>query len=91
MGFVDQSGNKLNIKKVNKNSWRIETKGIKNVKISYEVYAFELSVRTSFLDDSHGYVNGTSMFMYLDGEKELPGELTIKPHAAFSKISTALK
>ena len=88
---VDAIGNNLEIKKVNKNSWRIETKGVKKVKISYEVYAFELSVRTSFLDDSHGYVNGTSMFMYLDGEKDIAGQLTIKPHQSFSKISTALK
>lgn len=88
---VDEMGNKLNIKKVNKSSWRIETKGIKKVKISYEVYAFELSVRTSFLDDSHGYVNGTSMFMYLAGQKDVSGQLTIKPHQTFSKISTALK
>ncbi len=88
---VDEMGNKLNIKKVNKNSWRIETKVVKKVKISYEVYAFELSVRTSFLDDSHGYVNGTSMFMYMENNKDIAGELTIKPYTSFSKISTALK
>ncbi|MFT5823203.1 MAG: putative metalloprotease with PDZ domain, partial [Crocinitomix sp.] len=88
---VDGAGNALNVKKINKNSWRIETKKIKTVKISYEVYAFELSVRTSFLDDSHGYVNGTSMFMYLNENKEVGGQLTIKPHQSFSKISTAMK
>lgn len=84
-------GNNLEVKKVSKNAWRIETKGEKTVKISYEVYAFELSVRTSFLDDSHGYINGTSVFMYLDGEKDLAGKLTINPHESFKKISTALK
>lgn len=81
----------LEVKKVAKNAWKIETKGHKNVKINYEVYAFELSVRTSFLDDSHGYINGTSVFMYLDGEKELDGTLKITPHPDFKKISTALK
>ena len=30
--------------------------------------AFEQSVRTSFLDDSHAYWNGTSLFFYVDGE-----------------------
>ena len=87
----DNKGNKLPIKKVSKNTWRIETKGKKNITVNYDVYAFELSVRTSFLDDSHGYINGTSVFMYLKDEKNNSGTLTIKPHKSFKKISTALK
>ncbi len=88
---TDENGNNLNVQKISKNAWKIDTKGIKNVQINYEVYAFELSVRTSFLDDSHGYVNGTSMFMYLNGHKDLSGKLSINLHPSFSKISTALK
>lgn len=87
---TDSNGNALDVEKVTKNAWKIETKGKKSIKINYEVYAFELSVRTSFLDDSHGYINGTSIFMYVDGHKDESGKLTIKPHASFKKISTAL-
>ncbi len=87
----DSKGNELEVKKDNKNTWCVITNGAKNITINYEVYAFELSVRTSFLDDSHGYINGTSMFMYVDGEKDISGKLKIKPHSSFKKISTALK
>ena len=87
----DADGNKLEVKKENKNTWVIPTNKIKSLTINYEVYAFELSVRTSFLDDSHGYVNGTSMFMYVDGYKNTPGTVQIEPHASFKKVSTALK
>jgi len=86
----DGAGNKLEVSKSNKNTWVINTKGIKNVKIKYEVYAFELSVRTSFLDDSHGYINGTSVFMYVGDHKDAKGNLEIVPHASFKKINTAL-
>jgi predicted metalloprotease with PDZ domain len=86
----DGAGNKLEVSKSNKNTWVIQTKGIKNVKIKYEVYAFELSVRTSFLDDSHGYINGTSVFMYVGDHKDATGNLEIVPHASFKKINTAL-
>ncbi len=86
----DGAGNKLEVSKSNKNTWVIQTKGIKNVKINYEVYAFELSVRTSFLDDSHGYINGTSVFMYVGDHKDATGNLEIVPHASFKKINTAL-
>jgi predicted metalloprotease with PDZ domain len=88
---TDGEGNALQIEKRNKNTWVIPTKKIKNVKINYEVYAFELSVRTSFLDDSHGYVNGTSVFMYVEDEKDVAGKLEIVPHTSFSKVSTIMK
>ena len=87
----DDSGKSLEVYKTNKNTWRIETGGAKNIKVNYEVYSFELTVRTSFLDDSHGYVNGTSVFMYVAGAKDSPGKVQIFPHKNFSKISTALK
>ncbi len=87
---TNQKGNDLTVEKISKNAWKINTKGAKSVTVKYDVYAFELSVRTSFLDDSHGYVNGTSVFMYLNGQKNNPGKLTIKPHASFKKIATAL-
>ena len=86
----DANGKSLVVKKSNKNTWTIETKGLKNVEVNYEVYAFELSVRTSFLDDSHGYINGTSMFMYVDGDRNHEGQLTVNPHSSFKKISTSL-
>src|SRR5690606_14212806 len=83
--------NNLEVNKINKNTWMIPTKKIKNVTVSYEVYAFELSVRTSHLDDTHGDLNGSSVFMYVDGSKDVAGTVTITPHEAFKKISTMLK
>lgn len=87
----DEKGNPRVVTKISKNCWEINTKDIKSIRIKYDVYAFELSVRTSFLDDSHGYLNGTSVFMYVDGYKDVKGKLQITPHPTFKKISTALK
>jgi len=77
-------------KMINKNTWRVFPEG-KTLTISYDVYAFEMSVRTSFLDANHGYINGTSMFMYIDGKKELPSTLEITPPANWKKVSTSLE
>mgnify|MGYP000518788105 CR=1 FL=1 len=53
------SGNaNLPISKISKNTWRVSFQpGTKTVQVNYQVYANELSVRTSFLDDVHGYIN----------------------------------
>lgn len=87
----DETGKSRTVKKVSKNAWEIDCKGAKSIQVTYDVYAFELSVRTSFLDDSHGYLNGTSVFMYVDQHKDVKGKLTITPYKEFKTISTALK
>ncbi|RNI22709.1 M61 family peptidase [Rufibacter latericius] len=75
--------------KIDKNTWRIATGG-KDVTVKYKVYAFELSVRTSFVDASHGYLNGTSVFMYPEGHKDLPSTVTVVPFKGWAKVSTGL-
>jgi predicted metalloprotease with PDZ domain len=80
----------LPVTKKTKNAWEVDLKGQTSFVLKYEVYAFELSVRTSFLDETHGFVSGPSMFMYLDGHKETGGELVVQPHASFKRISTGL-
>lgn len=87
----DEKGNTLKVDKVSKNAWKIAKGTAKTVKVKYEVYAFELSVRTSFLDMTHGFVSGSGVFMYVDGYKEQKGSLEIFPYADFKVITTALK
>ncbi len=88
-----QSGNAvLPISKISKNTWRIALQpGIKTVQVHYQVYAYELSVRTSFLDDVHGYINPASVLLYVAKWAKQPQELSIVPHKDFKKVSTALK
>ena len=59
---VDENGKSLTVAKTAKNAWKITKGKAKTVKVKYEVYAFELSVRTSFLDLSHGFVSGSGVF-----------------------------
>jgi predicted metalloprotease with PDZ domain len=85
-------GNALPINKISKNTWRIVLKpGMKQIQVNYLVYAYELSVRTSFLDDAHGYINPASVLLYVPQWAKGPQELSIIPHKDFKKVSTALK
>lgn len=90
---VKASFNKKNlaVEQINKNTWRIHSEKANNVVINYKVYAYELSVRTSFLDASHGYFNGTSVFMFVNDLKNIPHRLTIVPYKDWKKVSTSLK
>ncbi len=85
-------GKKSSITKINKNTWRVAVSpGQSKITLSYSVYAFELSVRTSFLDDSHGYINPASVFLYVPEYAKSAQELTVIPFKEFKKVSTAMK
>lgn len=91
-GFKAHDGSKnVKFRKINKNTWRIETEGLETLKVKYFVYAFELTVRTSYLDSSHGYVNGASVFMFVPELLSEKSIVNVIPHKSFSKVSTALE
>ena len=87
----DENGIILSSTKTTKNAWKIHTPKSKKVKINYRVYAFEISVRTSFVDMSHAFLSPTSIFMYVTGQLKQPATITIHPITAWTQISTGLE
>lgn len=91
-GFHAKSGEEmLPAEKVNKNTWRIQAENAKNIEINYRVYAFEVSVRTSLVDETHAFLSSTGIFMFIDKKLHYPSEVTIFPHPSWKKISTGLE
>lgn len=88
---ADNDGQPVPFQKINKNTWRINSQNTDKIKIYYSVYAFEISVRTSFVDDSHAFISPTGIFMYPAGQLSLPSTVTINPFKEWSKISTGLE
>jgi predicted metalloprotease with PDZ domain len=82
---------KLNTSKINKNTWEIELNGHKKCSIEYDVYAFEMSVRTSFLDSDHAMINGASVFMIPKGFENQQLSVEFEPFHKWNKITTTLK
>jgi predicted metalloprotease with PDZ domain len=79
---------KLAAERVDKSRWRLQTGG-RAVTVRYRVFAFEVSVRTSFLDDERAFWNGTSLFFLVDGEAERACLLDVEPPSGW-RISCAL-
>lgn len=86
---VDNSGKRLSANKIDKNTWRVSNaKG--SIKVSYRVYSNEISVRTSFIDESHAFLSPTGIFLYPAGKLQLPSTVTIIPYKGWTRISTGL-
>ena len=62
--------------------------------LRYEVYAWDLSVRAAHLDQTHGFFNGTSVFLRVLGQEDGPHQVDImRPKDAAAKswrVATAL-
>ncbi|NJK82279.1 MAG: M61 family metallopeptidase [Chloroflexaceae bacterium] len=88
---TDDTGRALAWRKVAKDSWRVELAGATVLRASYRVYAYELTVRTSHLDGTHGYFNGATVFMYAEGRTNEPLTLLVQPPAGIGwQVTTGL-
>lgn len=90
-GFAakDPGGRELGWRKVNKNTWRIETDGAKEIVAIYSVYANELTVRTNELNDEHAFWNNAALLMYPSGHLKAASTLRVVPYGEW-KIATGL-
>jgi predicted metalloprotease with PDZ domain len=86
---ADGSGRRLEWEKINKNSWKIKTNNAREVRVTYRVYANELTVRTSELNSDHAFWNNTTLLMYLERSLKQPTTLQINPAPGW-KIATGL-
>ena len=80
----------ISASKINKNTWRLKNADPVKTEVVYKVYAFEHSIRTSFLDADHGYINGTSVFMFVEGSLDIESVLEIHLPEDWNLVSTAL-
>ncbi|MBV8879701.1 MAG: M61 family metallopeptidase [Planctomycetaceae bacterium] len=66
----DFSAGKAPWRKIDKSRWRVAAGG--DLRVEYDVWAFELSVQSSHVDADHAFLNGASVFFYVDGHKDAP-------------------
>jgi predicted metalloprotease with PDZ domain len=81
------------LKKLDKHTWQAAP-CVGPLTITYEVYAWDLSVRAAHLDESHGFFNGTSVFLRVLGQEDITHEVDIcspagRTYAAW-RVATAL-
>src|SRR5689334_7961861 len=60
----DGEGRELPVRKIDKATWRVDARNAARVRARYRVYAWDLTVRSAHLDDTHGFWNGACVFLY---------------------------
>ncbi len=86
----DGRGQVLASQKVSKNHWQIATGDNSKLKVSYRVYANDLTVRTNHLDATHGYFNGAALFFFVPGLEQEQIQVRIVPPQKDWRVTTTL-
>ena len=78
-GFRAQTleGKTLESEKTRKNRWTVKPEGAASVKVSYKVYAREMGVQTSWIDEGFALLNGAGTFISLAEKQARPHDITL--------------
>ncbi|BAS67845.1 M61 family metallopeptidase [Bathymodiolus septemdierum thioautotrophic gill symbiont] len=73
---AQSNGKSIKIKKLDKNHWIVQP-CTNTIKLTYEVYAYDLSVRCAYLTNQRAFFNGSSVFLHALGFDQAPCEVTL--------------
>ena len=89
----DEDGRLLQIEKFEKNKWRLFNTDHELITVEYDVYAYDLSVRGAYVDQTRLYVNPACACLGLDGQENTPIEVEVflPPELKHFQLATGLK
>ncbi|MEY3965732.1 MAG: hypothetical protein RL263_901 [Bacteroidota bacterium] len=79
------------LKQQSKNQWVVEAKKGEKIKISYEIYCFDFSVRTSYISTEQALLNMASVLMFVEGQTSESGTVSIKYPENWKSVATSLE
>lgn len=72
-----QDGKPVAVQQLDKCTWQVDCVPSSPLVLGYEVYAFDNSVRTAWLDPQRGFFNGTSLCLKVHGQETAAHELDL--------------
>jgi predicted metalloprotease with PDZ domain len=86
-----QGRRSCHLTQTNKTTWQVATQGSSPLVLTYEVYAFDTSVRTAFLNAERCFFNGTSVCLRVHGQEHQPHRLALRGMPKAWCVATAMQ
>ena len=82
----------LSVQQISKHCWQLDCAPGQPVTVTWQVYAFDASVRTAWLDTQRGFFNPTSLCLAVIGQEDRPHHLEVLPPPQCNnwRLATAL-
>jgi predicted metalloprotease with PDZ domain len=88
---ADGAGSPLAIRKTRKNRWLIEPAEGNSVRLQYRVYCREMTVRTNWVDENFGLLNGAATFISPLGDLHRPYQVIVELPASWKLSISGLR
>ena len=93
---AESLGQAIQLHKIDKHTWQAPAQNKSApLTVTCLVYAWDLSVRSAHLDQTHGFFNGSSVFLRVIGHEEAPCLIDIQPPCGKEfkdwKVASALR
>ena len=84
-------GSPLAVTKIAKNRWRINSSGVNEITLDYDVWAGRKHVSESWVESDFAVLNGAGLFLYSEQTRELPHYLELKLPPSWATLHTPLE
>lgn len=85
----DEAGRSLTIRKTQKNRWQLFNTDHELISVEYDVYAYDLSVRGAYVDQTRLYVNPACVCMAVMDQEQDPCEVELFIPTALQQFTLA--
>lgn len=80
----DAKPNRHRAQKIDKHTWQLpQARAGQTISVYYEVYCYDLSVRTAYVDQQRLYGNFTSLALAVNGQEQSPVQVSLMVPEAF--------
>ncbi|MBV8033667.1 M61 family metallopeptidase [Roseateles sp.] len=91
-GLTARQGNRaLAVEQLDKASWRVRCSGRAALVLSYDVYAFDASVRTAWLDGQRAFFNASSLCLRAHGREAGPHRIELAGLPRGWRVATEMR
>lgn len=80
------TGEAIKLHKLTKNQWQLQNTQADEIEVSYQVYAYDLSVRGAYTDDDRLYVNPAAVCIGVEGQEDSAIQLQLDVPEALSRF-----
>ena len=87
---VSGDGTSLDVRKISKDRWQVNTGQSTTLIVNYEVFTPEINVNASWVSKAFALINGASVFLYTMQTRDSPQLLTINTDAERGEVFTSL-
>ncbi|HMM79498.1 MAG TPA: PDZ domain-containing protein [Pyrinomonadaceae bacterium] len=85
--ITDANGKVLPMRMVKKQTWSVNTKGIKQIRVDYDYRATVLALNQAKIADDYAFFTGIELFLEAEGHRNTPANVHFKVPSGWNLIS----